>query len=166
VNLTRNAHRQLTHSLRLEWGPTGAEAIGSGCHVAAVVDVLSFTTTLTVAADRGTLVYPYQWHGESTTRFAAEREAVLAVGRWQAGDKQPGEPLPGDRSGSVSIATSGSAITRRIDHQLPARQNDGRPRHRRESSQPARRCDDVDTAAQLDQSQAVPVLEGAMFVPR
>ena len=48
-----DAHRQTGSALRLEWGPTGAAAIGRGCDVAVVVDVLSFTTTVTVAADRG-----------------------------------------------------------------------------------------------------------------
>ena len=48
-----DAHRQTASTLRLEWGPTGAAAVGPGCGVAVVVDVLSFTTTVTVAADRG-----------------------------------------------------------------------------------------------------------------
>ena len=53
-----------------------------------VVDVLSFTTTLTVAADRGTIVFPYPWRDESAVRYADERDAVLAVGRSQAIDGQ------------------------------------------------------------------------------
>jgi len=61
VDAVREAHRQLGYSLRMEWGLAGAEAIGVGCDVALVVDVLSFTTTLTVAADRGTTVFPYPW---------------------------------------------------------------------------------------------------------
>lgn len=76
-----DAHRQGTYSLRLDWGPTGAAALGPGCDVAVVIDVLSFTTTLTVAADRGIVVYPYQWREESAATFARERDAVLAVGR-------------------------------------------------------------------------------------
>jgi phosphosulfolactate phosphohydrolase-like enzyme len=48
-----DAHRQSGYPLRLEWGPTGAAATGRGCDVAVVVDVLGFTTTVTVAADRG-----------------------------------------------------------------------------------------------------------------
>ncbi len=83
-----DAHRQLRYSLRLEWGPTGADAIGPGCQIAVVVDVLSFTTTLTVAADRGTLVHPYPWHDESAARFATAHGAVLAVGRSEARDGQ------------------------------------------------------------------------------
>jgi 2-phosphosulfolactate phosphatase len=81
VTRINDAHRQSTYSLRLDWGPTGADALGPGCDVAVVIDVLSFTTTLTVAADRGVVVYPYQWRDESTETFARERDAVLAVGR-------------------------------------------------------------------------------------
>ncbi len=46
-----------------------------------VVDVLSFTTTLTVAVERGIAVYPYRWKDERATAYAGERDAVLAVGR-------------------------------------------------------------------------------------
>lgn len=60
---------------------TGAEAIGVGCDVALVVDVLSFTTTLTVAADCGTTVFPYPWRDNRATGFAADHDATLAVGR-------------------------------------------------------------------------------------
>ncbi|WP_084143096.1 2-phosphosulfolactate phosphatase [Amycolatopsis taiwanensis] len=54
----------------------------------AVVDVLSFTTTLTVAVERGIEVFPYRWKDESAARFAQQHDAVLAVGRSQA---RPGE---------------------------------------------------------------------------
>lgn len=83
-----DAHRQTLYSLCLDWGPTGADAIGRGCHVAVVVDVLSFTTTLTVAADRGITIYPYRWSDESAATFARERDAVLAVGRSRATNGQ------------------------------------------------------------------------------
>jgi hypothetical protein len=46
-----HAHRRASAALRLEWGPTGGAAISPGCGIAVVVDVLSFTTTLTVAVD-------------------------------------------------------------------------------------------------------------------
>lgn len=68
----------------MDWGLTGAEAIGATCDVAVVVDVLSFTTTLTIAADRGVVVFPYPWRDDRGERFAAEQDAALAVGRSQA----------------------------------------------------------------------------------
>jgi 2-phosphosulfolactate phosphatase len=72
--------------IRFDWGPAGADAIAPGAAVVAVIDVLSFTTTLTVAADRGIAVRPYPWADASAARFAAAHRATLAVGRSQAGD--------------------------------------------------------------------------------
>jgi 2-phosphosulfolactate phosphatase len=92
----RDAHRQARSALRLEWGASGAAAIGPGCGVAVVVDVLSFTTTVTVAADRGIGVLPYRWGDDDTARaFAGARGATLAVGRSRAG---PGDVSLSPRS--------------------------------------------------------------------
>ena len=74
--------------MRLEWGLTGASSIGVGCEIAVVIDVLSFTTTLTVAADRGITVFPYPWCDKRAARFAADHAAILAVGRSRASDGQ------------------------------------------------------------------------------
>jgi 2-phosphosulfolactate phosphatase len=93
------AHRQTGHALRLEWGATGAAAVAPGCAVAVVVDVLSFTTTVTVAADRRVPVLPYRWDDDGARAHAAAQGATLAVGRSRAG--------PGDVSlspGSVRRA--------------------------------------------------------------
>lgn len=68
----------------MDWGPTGAEAVVTDCDMAVVVDVLSFTTTLTVAADRKVTVFPYRWRDDRAEGFATEHGATLAVGRSQA----------------------------------------------------------------------------------
>jgi len=75
------AHRQGEHDLRMEWGPTGAAAIAADAEVAVVVDVLSFTTTLSVAVERGITVFPFRWRDVRAASYAEERNAVLAVGR-------------------------------------------------------------------------------------
>ena len=77
------AHRQPDSDVRFEWGIAGAAALG-GAGISVVVDVLSFTTTLTVAADLGIEVLPYRWRDDSAVRFAASRRATLAVGRSEA----------------------------------------------------------------------------------
>lgn len=77
------AHRQHDRSVRLEWGPVGAMALAP-VDIAVVVDVLSFTTTLTVAVERGIEVYPFRWRDERAAAFAAEHDAVLAVQRQDA----------------------------------------------------------------------------------
>lgn len=63
--------------------------IGPGAAIVAVVDVLSFTTSLTVAADRGIEVLPFRWRDERASAFAAEQRATLAVGRSQVSAAHP-----------------------------------------------------------------------------
>lgn len=81
------AHKQADYRVRFDWGLSGARAVVGGCDIAVVVDVLSFATTLTVAADRGITVLPYPWREDAAT-FAAEHDAELAVGRRQ---RKPGQ---------------------------------------------------------------------------
>ncbi|HYF72804.1 MAG TPA: 2-phosphosulfolactate phosphatase [Nocardioides sp.] len=76
-----SAHGQRRYRVRVDWGPTGAAAIADGADVAVVVDVLSFTTTLGVAVERGMTVYPFRWRDERAAAYAEERDAVLASGR-------------------------------------------------------------------------------------
>ncbi|WP_433163285.1 2-phosphosulfolactate phosphatase [Kribbella sp. CA-247076] len=72
-----------------DWGPVGAEVVGGAIGtIVAVVDVLSFTTAVTVAADLGIEVYPYRWRDETAVAYAKQYDAALAVGRSEAG---PGE---------------------------------------------------------------------------
>jgi 2-phosphosulfolactate phosphatase len=92
------AHRQLDHRVRFDWGPTGAAAIAEGADVAVVVDVLSFTTTLCVAIERGMTVLPYRWKDERAAAYADERSATLAVGRLE------GRALPPSSAVSLSPA--------------------------------------------------------------
>jgi len=70
------------YALRFDWGLSGAER--SQADLAVVVDVLSFSTTVSVAVDRGMVVYPYRWADESAETFAREHDAVLALGRLEA----------------------------------------------------------------------------------
>ncbi|WP_461188063.1 2-phosphosulfolactate phosphatase [Arthrobacter sp. Z4-13] len=72
------AHRQLPYTVRLEWGPDGARTVTSGADLAVVVDVLSFSTCVTVALDRGAVVFPFPWKDTSAEDFAAHHGAELA----------------------------------------------------------------------------------------
>ena len=67
--------------VRLEWGPTGAAELAPECDVAVVVDMLTFSTTVSVAADRGVAVRPYRWADTSASDEARRHDAVLAVPR-------------------------------------------------------------------------------------
>ena len=80
------SHRQKHAAVALEWGPPAVEAL-DGVQIAVVVDVLSFTTTLSVAADAGAVVLPHPWR-EGADEFAQTHDAILAVGRSRAGEGQ------------------------------------------------------------------------------
>jgi len=69
------------YDVRFEWGPAGAAALAPSSSCLVVVDVLSFSTSVTVAAEAGTRVYPCAWPDESAVEFALSRRAELAVGR-------------------------------------------------------------------------------------
>lgn len=73
---------QRDFDIRLDWGPAGARAVRAD--VCVVVDVLSFSTSVTVAVERGMRVYPYRWNDAQAREFAAQRDAVLAAGRVEA----------------------------------------------------------------------------------
>jgi len=79
-------YAQNSFRIRFEWGAHGAAAIAAGAGAVIVVDVLSFTTTLSVAADAGIEVYPFRVRDASAAAFAATRGAMLAVGRREAAD--------------------------------------------------------------------------------
>lgn len=84
------AHQQLEHRIRFDWGLSGALAVAQGVDVAVVVDVLSFTTTVSVAVDAGAAVLPYPWRDPTADAFAQQHAARLAVGRAQAGSGEVG----------------------------------------------------------------------------
>ncbi|WP_430782576.1 2-phosphosulfolactate phosphatase [Actinoplanes sp. G11-F43] len=116
-------YSQAGFRVRCEWGPAGAKAVGSGTTIVAVVDVLSFTTSLTVAADRGIEVFPFRWRDERAVAFAAGHRATLAVGRSQVGPDHPVSLSPATiRSASgierlVLPSPNGSAIARILAEQ-------------------------------------------------
>ncbi|MFI7059502.1 2-phosphosulfolactate phosphatase [Kribbella sp. NPDC050124] len=87
-----------------DWGPVGADVVAGA--IVAVVDVLSFTTTVTVATDLGIDVYPYRWRDESAVAYAKQYDAVLAVGRSAAG--------PGDVSLSPATIRQARGIKRLV----------------------------------------------------
>ncbi len=69
----------------LDWGAPGARTLAAVSTVVVVVDVLSFTTTLTVAADHGIAVRPYPWRDPTAAAFARDHDATLAAGRHAPG---------------------------------------------------------------------------------
>ncbi|MGW7685063.1 2-phosphosulfolactate phosphatase [Kribbella sp. NPDC054772] len=91
-------------SAGFEWGPVGAGIVAGD--IVAVVDVLSFTTAVTVAVDRGIDVYPYRWRDETAVAYAEQVGATLAVGRSEAG--------PGDVSLSPVTIRRAEGVSRLV----------------------------------------------------
>lgn len=73
--------------IRLEWGLSGAEAIGKKSTYAVVIDVLTFTTALSVSLDLGSTVYPYPWKTGAGV-FAQKHSAAVAYKRGEASSGQ------------------------------------------------------------------------------
>ncbi|MFC4128276.1 2-phosphosulfolactate phosphatase [Nocardia rhizosphaerae] len=117
--------RQCGYGVRLEWGRTGAEVLGPGCAAVVVVDVLSFSTAVSVAVDAGTQVLPYRWRDATAAAFAAAEDAELAVGRsavtadrpWSLSPavlrRAPGPPrlvLPSPNGSAIASAVAGTPV--------------------------------------------------------
>jgi 2-phosphosulfolactate phosphatase len=94
------------YAVRFDWGQAGARACAAAVDV--VVDVLSFSTAVTVATERGTRVHPCAWRDERAAAAAAGLGAVLAVGRADA-----------RRDGAASAPSLSPAALRHAD--LPER---------------------------------------------
>jgi 2-phosphosulfolactate phosphatase len=111
-------------AVRMEWGVTGAEKVSSGADYTVIVDVLSFTTTLSVALDCDVEVFPYPWRDSSAQDFARRHDAVLAVGRSVAARDSDRQPLVSLSPASIRAATglqrivlpspNGSALASRL----------------------------------------------------
>ena len=72
---------QAKYQVRFDWGAAGAERILPGAHVVVVVDVLSFTTAVVAAAERGVPVAPWPAGDEAGAAALAERLGGVVAGR-------------------------------------------------------------------------------------
>ena len=62
--------KQTSYQYRFDWGEAALKYSGSESDVVAIVDILSFTTAVSIAVDRGATVYPYRWKDDSAVSFA------------------------------------------------------------------------------------------------
>jgi 2-phosphosulfolactate phosphatase len=80
---------QSAAAVRFEWGPTGAAALGTKDECLVVIDVLSFTTAVTVATGRGIAVLPCRLPDPGARALAAVNGAELAVRRRDMSREHP-----------------------------------------------------------------------------
>lgn len=76
---TADLFGQGVFDIRFDWGQVGARA--AQADVSVIVDVLSFSTSVIVAVERGIRVFPCRWRGTSAEEYASQHDAVLSVGR-------------------------------------------------------------------------------------
>lgn len=66
--------------VQLEWGPQGLRMLSETCECVVIVDVFSFSTSVTVAVGRGAAVWPHSGH-ERAEELAKAIGATLVRGR-------------------------------------------------------------------------------------
>ena len=97
---------QCDGDVRFEWGPVGAAHLAGAAACVVVVDVLSFTTAVTIVVGRGMSVFPYRWDDAGAEAFARSHDARLAVRRRDVSDTHPWSLSP--------AALSGAPVTPRL----------------------------------------------------
>jgi 2-phosphosulfolactate phosphatase len=108
---------QRQFAVRMDWGLQGAQEIGRSADIVVIVDVLSFTTTVSVALDQGAEVFPYPWRDDSARAFARQHRAVLAVGRSEVAAVRGPVARAGTTSGKP--AADGKAAGGGVAHAHP-----------------------------------------------
>lgn len=69
---------QSGYTIRCEWGLHGLQALAPVCDVLIVVDVLSFCTAVSIAVERGALIFPCAGTLEECGDIAEQQDAHLA----------------------------------------------------------------------------------------
>ncbi len=104
---------QSEFDIRCEWGEKGVLQLAPVSDAIIIVDVMSFSTAVTVATSRGATVFPYRWNDESPLEYAKSVNAVLAGGRGESQYSLSPVSLMTLRSGSRIVLPSpnGSTLT-------------------------------------------------------
>jgi 2-phosphosulfolactate phosphatase len=69
---------QESFPVRLEWGVAGVNELAAYVECIVIIDVMSFSTCVNIAVERGALVYPYPWRDDSATDYGRQVGAVVA----------------------------------------------------------------------------------------
>lgn len=150
---------QRGYGVRFEWGAAGAVALSDENCALVVVDVLSFTTSVTVAVEKGMAVYPAPWRDGRAEAIARKAEAVLAVGCRQATAEHPWSLSP-------AAMRSAPVVPRLV---LPSPNGSTIAASAKAGTviaaclQAAGVTADVEIAAQVDVSDTVPILVDDAF---
>lgn len=72
------SHDQHDFRSRLEWGQTGVRILAGQADLVVIVDVLSFSTAVSVAVERGAIVIPHRFRDDSAEHDARSVGATYA----------------------------------------------------------------------------------------
>ena len=72
-------HRQHGYRTQMEWGRAGVQLLAGEADLVIVVDVLSFSTAVSVAIEHGAAVVPYRFRDASAAALARAIGATLAA---------------------------------------------------------------------------------------
>ncbi|WP_199316992.1 hypothetical protein [Chroococcidiopsis sp [FACHB-1243]] len=88
---------QLEFDLRCEWGIGGVMQLAPISDVVVIVDVLSFSTCVEIATNRGAIIFPYRWQDDTAIAYAQSVSAILASRRRTASTRYSLSPSSLDR---------------------------------------------------------------------
>jgi 2-phosphosulfolactate phosphatase len=69
---------QSQFDIRLEWGIHAIEQMAGDVDCVIIVDVMSFSTCVSIAVGRGAKVYPYPWRNDTATEYGKSLGAFTA----------------------------------------------------------------------------------------
>ena len=98
-----SSHDQHAFRARLEWGEAGVRLLAGQVDVVVIVDVLSFSTSVSVAVERGAAVIPHPVRDESAAERARSLGATLA-------NPERGGPGPTLSPASLSVLGPGELL--------------------------------------------------------
>jgi 2-phosphosulfolactate phosphatase len=118
------SHDQHDFGTRLEWGQTGVQILAGSADLVVIVDVLSFTTSVSVAVERGATVIPFRFRDATADSYARSVGATLANPRREGSGPslspasllalRPGErlvlPSPNGATCSALAAETGAVV--------------------------------------------------------
>jgi 2-phosphosulfolactate phosphatase len=87
-------HRQMAadqagYTVRFGWGPAGVTTLAPYSDVVVVVDVITFSTAVAVAIERGCRIYPHPWDPPSAQARGRELGVPVAVSRSAVSAEEP-----------------------------------------------------------------------------
>ena len=102
---------QSEFDLRFEWGPRGVAMLAPVSDAVVIVDVLTFSTAVVVAAARGAAVFPYRWNDATAAEYADSLDALLAAPRGEGRYSLSPGSLMGLPAGSRIVLPSPNGAT-------------------------------------------------------